>query len=145
MENKMSEVAKLLGVELGEVFRIKNINCSFEYKLTAVGLLSKLKDKKVWQRSGLIEDFLTGHYQVSKKINPILDAAEKRYLSQIIKPFRDQVISISKNVTLYGEFIDIEIDEAEEHGDIYLPYFKPGSMYKGMKINGKYTLAQLGL
>ena len=148
MENKMREVAKLLGVELGEVFRIKNINCSFEYKLTAVGLLSKLKDKKVWQRSGLIEDFLTGHYQVSKKINPILDEAEKRYLSNIIKPFKDQVIAIAKKRSAnYGEFIDIMIDEGDigDCGNIYFPYFEPDSMYKGMKVNREYTLEQLGL
>ena len=147
MENKMAEVAKLLGVELGEAFRIKNINCSFEYKLTAVGLLSRLKGKKVWQRSGLIEDFLTGHYQVSKNINPILDAAEKRYLSQVIRPFKDQVIAIAKRSANYGEFIDIMIDEGEigDCGNIYLPYFKPDSMYKGMKVNREYTLDQLKL
>lgn len=145
MENKMAEVAKLLGLKLGEEFTIKGVNSSYRFKLTAIGLMSSWKNSSKWNSSGLLEDFITGHYQISKETNSVLDAAEKRYLSQVIRPFKDQVISISKNRSIYGEFIDIEIDEAEDHGDIYLPYFKPWSMYKGMTLSRKYTLEQLEL
>lgn len=145
LENKMSEVAKLLGLKLGEEFTIKGVNSSYRFKLTAIGLMSSWKNSSKWNSSGLLEDFITGHYQISKETNSVLDAAEKRYLSQVIRPFKDQVISISKNRSIYGEFIDIEIDEAEDHGDIYLPYFKPWSMYKGMTLSRKYTLEQLEL
>lgn len=145
MENKMAEVAKLLGLKLGEEFTIKGVNSSYRFKLTAIGLMSSWKNSSKWNSSGLLEDFITGHYQISKETNSVLDAAEKRYLSQVIRPFKDQVISISKNRSIYGEFIDIEIDEAEDHGDIYLPYFKPLSMYKGMTLSRKYTLEQLEL
>ena len=151
-ENKMPEVAKLLGLKIGKEFWLNDrknggerIRC--KYKITYKGLERKYYyEGAAWGNSALLEDILTGRYEVVAIIPiVILDDAEKRYLSQIIEPFRDQVISISKNVTLYGEFIDIEIDEAEDHGDIYLPYFKPGSMYKGMKVNRKYTLDQLDL
>lgn len=145
LENKMAEVAKLLGLKLGEEFTIKGVNSSYRFKLTAIGLMSSWKNSSKWNSSGLLEDFITGHYQISKETNSVLDAAEKRYLSQVIRPFKDQVISISKNRSIYGEFIDIEIDEAEDHGDIYLPYFKPWSMYKGMTLSRKYTLEQLEL
>ena len=145
MENKMSEVAKLLGIKLDEEFTIKVVNSSYRFKLTAIGLMSSWRNSSKWNSSGLLEEFITGHYQIAKQVNLVLDDAEKRYLSQVIRPFKDQVISISKNRTIYGEFIDIEIDEAEDHGDIYLPYFKPWSMYKGMALSRKYTLEQLGL
>ena len=148
MENKMAEVAKLLGLKLGEEFTIKGVNSSYRFKLTAIGLMSSWKNSSKWNSSGLLEDFITGHYQISKeKTNPVLDDAEKRYLSQIIRPFKDQVIAIAKRSANYGEFIDIMIDEGEigDCGNIYLPYFKPDSMYKGMKVNREYTLDQLGL
>ena len=44
MENKMAEVAKLLGVELGEEFGLKNSN--FRYKLTKYGLHKKYFTEK---------------------------------------------------------------------------------------------------
>ena len=151
MENKMSEVAKLLGVNLNEEFRLKDVNGvnnSCKFKLTIEGLQYKWKNCSKWDSSGLLEDFITGHYQISKdKTNPVLDDAEKRYLANIIKPFKDQVIAIAKRSANYGEFIDIMIDEGDigDCGNIYLPYFKPGKMYKGMTVNREYTLERLEL
>ena len=144
----MAEVAKLLGLKLGEEFTIKGVNSSYRFKLTAIGLMSSWRNSSKWNSSGLLEEFITGHYQISKeKTNSVLDPAEKRYLSNIIKPFKDQVIAIAKKSANYGEFIDIMIDEGDigDCGNIYLPYFKPDSMYKGMKVNREYTLDQLGL
>ena len=139
-ENKMKEVAKLLGVELEEEFRI-NVS-PLEFKLTKSGLLYWSNASQMWERSRTIEELLIGQYEIIKIPKPILDEKEKEYLSAVIKPFRDKVISISKKSANYGEFIDILIDEAE---DIYLPYFKPGKMYQGMGVNREYTLEELGL
>ena len=139
-ENKMNEVAKLLGVELEEGFRI-NVS-PLEFKLTKSGLLYWSNVSQMWERSRAIEELLIGQYEIIKIPKPILDEKEKEYLSAIIKPFRDKVISISKKSANYGEFIDILIDEAE---DIYLPYFKPGKMYQGIRVNREYTLEELGL
>lgn len=147
MENKMQEVAKLLGLKLGEEFTIKGVNSSYRFKLTAIGLMSSWRNSSKWNSSGLLEEFITGHYQISKETNLILDPAEKRYLLNVIKPFKNQVIAIAKRSANYGEFIDIMIDEGEigDCGNIYLPYFKPDTMYKGMKVDREYTLEQLGL
>lgn len=71
----------------------------------------------------------------------ILDETEKRYLSNVIKPFRDKVKAIEK-VSYAREFIKIYIKEDEL---TILPYFEKGTMYKGMKENKKYTLKELGL
>ena len=139
-ENKMKEVAKLLGVELEEEFRI-NVS-PLEFRLTKSGLLYWSNDLQMWERSRAIEELLIGQYEIIKIPKPILDEKEKEYLSAVIKPFRDKVISISKKSANYGEFIDIVIDEAE---DIYLPYFKPGKMYQGIGVNSEYTLEELGL
>ena len=144
-ENKMSEVAKLLDVELGEEFRIDGFRC--KYKLINDGLMywSYLDSK--WHISGSLKELLTGEKRITKISKPILDDAEKRYLTNIIRPFKDQVIAIAKRSANYGDFIDIMIDEGDigDCGNIYLPYFKPDSMYKGMKVNREYTLEQLEL
>lgn len=145
MENKMSEVAKLLGVELGEEFTLKNSN--FRYKLTTYGLRKRYLSVEEWGTSCMLEHLLVGRVEIVKKTKSILDEAEKRYLTNIIKPFKHQVITIAKRSANYGEFIDIMIDEGDigDCGNIYLPYFKSGKMYKGMKVNREYTLDQLGL
>ena len=138
--NKMNEVAKLLGVELEEEFRI-NVS-PLEFKLTKSGLLYWSNASQMWERSRSIEELLIGQYEIIKIPKPILDDKEKEYLSAVIKPFRDKVISISKKSANYCEFIDIVIDDEE---DIYLPYFKPGKMYQGIGVNREYTLEELGL
>lgn len=73
----------------------------------------------------------------------ILDKTEKRYLSRVIRPFKNKVISILKGrVSTYDkEFILIELEKEM----INLPFFKSKTMYKGMKENKKYTLKELGL
>ena len=144
MENKMSEVAKLLGVELNEEFGLKNSD--FRYKLTTHGLRKRYHLAQEWSDSSMLDNLLLGRVGIVKKAKSILDDAEKRYLSNIIKPFKDQVIAIAKGSGDYGEFINIMIDEGIGYrGNIYLPYFKPDSMYKSMKVGREYTLDQLGL
>ncbi len=74
---------------------------------------------------------------------PILDDVERKYLSNVVIPFRDRVRYINKE-----KFSDLQ-----EHIAIYydgdrimmLSTFKKGTMYKGMELNRKYTLEELGL
>ena len=147
MENKMSEVAKLLGLKLDEEFTIKGVNYSYRFKLTMAGLMSSWKNSSKWNSSGLLEEFITGHYQISKeKINSVLDAAEKKYLSAVIKPFRNKVYAIAK----YDDgndyyYIQIMIKQNVYFEYIDFPYFKKGTMYKGMELKKEYTVEQLGL
>ena len=78
-------------------------------------------------------------YIVEKEI---LDDAEKEYLLNVIKPFKDKVKFIRKCNALSGEFIHISI--INETG-IFLPNFKKNTMYEGMETDKKYTLKELGL
>lgn len=73
----------------------------------------------------------------------VLDAAEKRYLASVIKPFRDKVKYIYKGQDWGNnkEFININLKE----DTLDLPYFKKGTMYKGMERSRNYTLKELGL
>ena len=141
MENKMAEVAKLLGVELNEEFRLNNSN--FIYKVTKYGLFKRYIDDTQWRGSSILEDLLLGKITIIKIFKPILDDVEKRYLSNIIKPFRDRVVYITKvNLSNKKEYIIIELNNCEV---ITLPFFVPGSMYKGMENDKDYTLKDLGL
>lgn len=77
----------------------------------------------------------------SKYKEDILTEEEKAYITEVIKPFRDEVTGILKGDN-GNEFIRISV---ENDGAFRLPYFKKGSMYKNMKTNKKYKLEELGL
>ena len=142
-ENKMKEVAKLLGVELEEEFKIKGfIN---KCKLSTYGLMCWSDTSQDWVLSSAIGELLNGLDEIVKlhvhePQKPILTDKEKEYLSAVIKPFRDRVSSISKDGPL--EYITISLD-----GDDFaiLPNFEEGTMYKGMTLDEKYTLEELEL
>ena len=83
-----------------------------------------------------------------EEVHEILDNEERKYLSAVIKPFRDKIIRISKDIDSDNdEFIYIvyqEMDEDETNG-MFFPKFPKGKMYKGMKNGEEYTLEELGL
>lgn len=73
----------------------------------------------------------------------ILDDIEKAYLSAVIKPFRKDVRSITKQKNNEGyEWLRIIV---EDNKPLVLPGFKKGTMYKGMHAYKEYTLKELGL
>ena len=73
----------------------------------------------------------------------ILDDAEKRYLSAVIRPFRNEKLKIVKHSSCNGS--EEWLNFVSEKGSFYLPNFKTGTMYKGMKPDHAYTLEELGL
>ena len=75
---------------------------------------------------------------LSEYKEPILNDAEKKYLSAVINPFKNRVNHIVKeeNIDRSTEFIHIELHD----GDV-----KANTMYKGMKVGKHYTLKELGL
>ena len=75
----------------------------------------------------------------------ILDEVEKEYLKAVIKPFRKKVVGIKKIESIichYKECISISV---LNENNIYLPYFKKDTMYKGMEERKFYTIEELGL
>lgn len=74
---------------------------------------------------------------------PVLDDVEKRYLKNVLKPFKGEIKSIYKSVSEYYEKEDLTIELKADI--IRLPYFKKGTMYKGMEVGKDYTLEELGI
>ena len=146
MENKMSEVAKLLGVELNSAFTVKD--SSFTYRLTGNGLESRYKNNSKWYPSGMLEDLLEGNYTIIQHTRPSLNEDEKKHLSALIYPFRDRILAIAKVCDDLGERIEIYHKHylGVDYGEVIkLPYFKPGTMYKGRKAYQAYTVDDLDL
>jgi hypothetical protein len=77
----------------------------------------------------------------------ILDKAEKEYLTAVIKPWKDRITHIGKSLDgIYAEYISIHYTDVYGGTDtVELPSFKENAMYKGMELNKKYTLEELGL
>ena len=90
---------------------------------------------------------------ISKKFGveveePILDDAERKYLSDVIRPFRDRVNGIYKYNSVLSTYEEIAIDTREDYNSnhmTHLPPFKKSSMYKNMELNKEYTLDDLNL
>lgn len=106
------------------------------------------KDKIIYERIYLVEtspkkitDFFNWLEQEYKP--PILDDVENAYLSAVIKPFRNEVECIAKYMfSEEKEFLAICLHNGEE---ITLPIFIRRTMYKGMEVDKKYTVEELGL
>lgn len=79
----------------------------------------------------------------------VLDDAEKKYLSALIRPFRQRITRVVKrhNKTTGNAFLAIYLGRKKGflEDKICLPFFKADSMYVGMEDNFEYTLKELGL
>ena len=75
----------------------------------------------------------------------ILIDKEKAYLSAVIKPFRENIESVKKLENYYTaqEYIRIVMKKGTDYCS--LPWFRKGTMYKGMHAYKEYTLEELGL
>ena len=75
---------------------------------------------------------------------PILDDAEKEYLSAVIKPFRKMIAYIVKAQDFDDGKQCIRI--ILQNGDgMHFPYLDDDEMYKGMEVNKEYSLEELDL
>lgn len=143
--NYMEQIAQMMGVELGEEFKI---TCDeHKYRFTEQGLEYFNYIIKEWIISDCLNNILNGSHEIVKIPKPILDAKEKEYLSAVIKPFRDCVKCISKNRFDGFEYIFIVYFSKLGNEDyvLDLPAFEEGTMYKGMEACKHYTLEELGL
>lgn len=84
---------------------------------------------------------------LSEYKEPILNDAEREYLSAVIKPFRDKVkfIKLPSYDCLNLIYTCIRMYDNCGNEIVRLPNFKIGTMYKGMKIDKNYTPEELCL
>ena len=89
----------------------------------------------------------TAYTKIYDRKEDILDAKEKEYLSNVIKPFRNRIEYIKKNALLgeKKETIIINYIDICYPNEIYFPSFEKGTMYKNMESNKEYTLTELGI
>ena len=146
----MVEVAHMLGLELNENFHVKldpKVTLESDYRFTEKGLLRYHKIYEEWEYA-IYDTFLhllDGKYEVVKISESILTEQERNYLSQVIKPFREKILHISKLSSKDGESICIDIRYNWEEDSILLPRFATGTLYKGMEIGKEYSVKDLGL
>ena len=77
------------------------------------------------------------------EVPDLLTPKEKEYLKNVIRPFKDIVEYIAKtNMTNNLEYLCIKIKD-DYH--ICFPNFLKNKHYKGLEIEKKYTLKDLGL
>lgn len=95
--------------------------------------------------SGLTYKLMIKEHNSMLGVSPILNINERRYLSEVIGPFRDKVKYIMrvKDINLEENYILISFNRASDC--ITLPNFKRDTKYKGMEEGKKYTLEELGL
>ena len=80
---------------------------------------------------------------IYKREEPILDDEEKEYLSSVIKPFRKDILFITREYNIPGLYECITIDLKGDITDLLR--FAVSKMYKGMELDKQYTLEELGL
>ena len=85
---------------------------------------------------------------LSEYKEPVLDEKERKYLSEVIRPFRKIVIGVCKHFFAEDDKQYICISVRNDSGFseyINLPNFNSDTMYKGMKAEKWYSLQELGL
>lgn len=111
------------------------------------------KDKNIVNQSGCrvlftvdFDDIKNEHWEEYNE--DILDKEEKQYLESILKPYKDRVdFVIKQGIGDYYEriVINVSVKNKSYKNYIALPYFDKGTMYKGIEIDKKYTVNELGL
>lgn len=104
-----------------------------------------LKDANGDEEYDIIKIERPGKYNtIFERKEEILDETEKKYLTDVIRPFRKRIqfIQKKKEITEINPYIRIV---CEDNDKLVFPYITDNSMYKGMEVNKKYTLKELGL
>lgn len=116
---------------------VKSIDIYYDVK--RIEKIKFLSETSATQAMNAIGNWLEEEYKPQ-----ILDDVENAYLSAVIKPFRGDVEYIEK--INHSCLNDKQYLRIELPGDYCtLPLFEKGTMYKGMEVNKRYTLEELGL
>ena len=74
--------------------------------------------------------------------NELLTSKEKEYLKFVLKPFASNIMCVQKMQSDNTEYI---VATTYYKDSMVFPYFIKGTMYKGMKLETKYELKELGI
>lgn len=144
---KKSPIGTKITFEYGEVL-VKDEIDRFENDRIALFIhnLKDLKSKNFGKIIKIEEPKFQTVYEIKKEI---LNVAEKRYLKNVIRPFRNNIkyivkhnFIINESLEKYYEGINIIMKDTQK---IEFPFFEVGNMYKNMEIDKEYTLEELEL
>lgn len=125
--------------ELGKIFYEGRGNYAAIYSRIKTNLDSNMHAEYGQTYIDDILDWMARPYK-----EPILDDAERKYLADVIRPFRNKIDTISKFRTWDDSSQYIFISMKDNHIST-LPVFPKGTMYKGMIEETHYSLKELGL
>ena len=103
-----------------------------------------LKDVDGEEKNDIVKVERPVKYETVFEREEVLDETEKKYLAEVIRPFRKRIqfIQKKKEITEINPYIRIV---CEDNDKLVFPYITDNSMYKGMEVNKKYSLKELGL
>ena len=139
-ENKMSETnLEHYKEQLKEILLFHFDSPRYVIKLIREKFGCQIKVERRGYATNAILDWMAQPYK-----EPILDEVERKYLSDVIRPFRNKIDTISKFQTRddSSQYIYIGMKDRRWSN---LPCFPKGTMYKGMKAGKHYSLKELGL
>lgn len=145
--NYMEQIAKMLNVEIDEEFKIEGYDDNIRFKFTRSAFMQSCGDGW-WFSSNSIMTVLEGYRKLIKLPKPVLTDEEKEYLSNVIRPWKNKIKTITKywgTGDCVNEFIQICYIQNGFNYYMSLPQFERGSMYKGMGLERDYSLEELGL
>lgn len=133
--------------ELFELIRKGEQPAEFKYD-NGIAYWDKKTNKYIVKSNGwpfaILASKVNSHETITYD-EPILDKAERKYLSDVIRPFRSRVVSIKKKRNNNGEYLFICVKANGICDNASFPDFEVGTMYKGMEREKPYTLEELGL
>lgn len=153
MDKKIKEIAK-------EVYTIghKTGNCKgcpFENLIECDFVRCSGDSATVEKIATQIEKEYTKHKKIIETIEnyeipvPILDEIEKKYLTNVLRPYarKYDTIEIKKILSFDGiqEYLHVSFIGVNGKDCLEFPYFSKNTMYKNMKIGKWYTVDELDL
>lgn len=126
--NRMSEVARMLGVELEEEFLLKEDEFGTTYKLTTDGLFERIAKSNVFYPVADITGLITGRLTIVKKPWVPKPGEEYYYISvygDIIRAFKARFNNAETNLLnrVMGNFFKT-LDEAIANKERYEKFLK---------------------
>jgi hypothetical protein len=131
VKNKIKELNKRKE-EIRIGFLFSRVSCGKNETINAMDLIAK----SIYDKNATIK-------LVIECEEEILDEIEKRYLENILKPFKNRNIKIKKCECFSSEYLYIYTDDYSS--EMSFPEFDKGTMYKGMKKDYEYTIEELNL
>lgn len=120
------------------------IKINFDNPRGVVKKIGEMFDCQIETKRGEFATDVILEWMVQPYKEPILDEAEKKYLSDVIRPFRKEVATISKFHTWANDAHYIYMEMKDNRG-CTLPLFPKNTMYKSMEDGRHYSLKELGL